>query len=144
MGLKYPDSTMSTILAMAICVFCTWLEVKFLTNHSSREVTRWFHKCIVCRFGAPVAVCMDHFTETRAEFHQYLERMGILHYLISVAHPRANGLVEHYNGVIRHGLCKQLAAMPGIHPKEALPEFLGGLRMLPTRIGLSPFLVIYK
>ena len=70
--------------------------------------------------------------------------MGIRHSLISVAHSRANGLVERYNGVIRRGLCKQLAAMPGFHIKEALPEVLGDLRMLPTRIGLSPFLVLYK
>ena len=86
----------------------------------------------------------DHGTEFQGEFHQYLERMGICHSLISVAHPRANGLVERYNGVIRRGLRKQLAAMPGIHPKEALPEVLAGLRMLPTRIGLSPFLLLYK
>ena len=25
-GLKYPDGTMSAILAVAICVFCKWLE----------------------------------------------------------------------------------------------------------------------
>ena len=87
---------------------------------------------------------MDHSTKFQGEFHQYLEQMGICHSLISVAHPHANGLVEHYNGVLCHGLRKQLAAMPGIHPKEALPEVLAGLRMLPTRIGLSPFLLLYK
>ena len=64
--------------------------------------------------------------------------------MISVAHPRANGLVERYNGVIRRGLRMQLAALPGIHPKEALPDVLAGLRLLPTRIGYSPFQLLYK
>ena len=34
--------------------------------------------------------------------------------------------------------------MPGIHPKEALQKVLVGLRMLPTRVGLSPLLLLYK
>ena len=71
--------------------------------------------------------CMDHGTEFQDVLHQYLEWMGIRHSLISVAHPRANGLVGHYNGMICRGLHKQLAAMPGIHPKEALAEVLAGL-----------------
>ena len=28
--------------------------------------------------------------------------------------------------------------------KELLPEILVGLRLLPTRIGLSPFLLVFK
>ena len=85
---------MYTILTMAICVLCKWLETQFLANLSSREVTRWFHECIVCRFVAPAVVCTDHSTKFQGEFHQCLEQMGICHYLISEAHPRANGLVK--------------------------------------------------
>ena len=73
MGLKYPDVSMAAILAVAICVFCEWIEVQFLSNCSSCEVARWFHECIVCRFGAPVVVHTDHGTDFQGEFHQYLE-----------------------------------------------------------------------
>ena len=59
-GLKYPDRTMSSILAVAICIFCKWLEPEFLANRSSREVTRWFHEAIVCRFGTPYVVKTNH------------------------------------------------------------------------------------
>ena len=59
-GLKYPDGTLSSILAVAICVFSKWLEAEFLANRSSREVTRWFHESIVCRFGTPCVVRTDH------------------------------------------------------------------------------------
>ena len=70
--------------------------------------------------------------------------MGIRHTLISVAHPRANGLVERYNGIIRSGLSKVLAAMPSATWGEALPDILAGLRLLPTRIGLSPYYLVFK
>ena len=70
--------------------------------------------------------------------------MGIRHTLISVAHPRANGLVERYNGVIRSGLRKVLAAVPSATCREALPDILAGLCLLPTRIGLSPYYLAFK
>ena len=86
----------------------------------------------------------DHGTECQGELHQYLDRLGIHHSLISVAHPCTNSLVERYNGVICRGLQKQLAVTPGIHLKEVLPEVLVGQRILPTRVGLSPFLLLFK
>ena len=85
-GLKYPDGTMSSIVAVAICVFCKCLETEFLANRSSGEVTRWFHKAIVCRFSTPCVMQTDHGLEFQGEFHAYLECMGIKHSLISVAH----------------------------------------------------------
>ena len=34
--------------------------------------------------------------------------------------------------------------MPGIHWSEVLPEVLAGMHLLPTRVGLSPFMLLYK
>ena len=59
-GLKYPDKTLSSILAVAICIFYKWLEAEFLANRSSRMVTRWFHESIVCHFGTPYVVLTNH------------------------------------------------------------------------------------
>ena len=70
--------------------------------------------------------------------------MGIKHTIISVCHPRANGLVERYNGIIRAGLRKMFAALPGVPLRDYLPEILVGLRLLPTKMGLSPFFLLYK
>ena len=103
-GLKYPDGTILLILAVAIYVFCKWLEAEFLTNRSSRKATRWFHEALVCWFGTPCVVRTDHGLEFQRDFHAYLECMGIKHSLISVAHPCTNGLIERYNRVISMGL----------------------------------------
>ena len=65
--------------------------------------------------------------------------------LIYSAHPRANGLVERYNKVIKEGLRKFIVAAGA---EFAWTDFVGdisaGLRMLPTRLGNSPFLLVFK
>ena len=82
--------------------------------------------------------------EFQREFHAYVECIGIRHSLILVAHPRAYELVKQYNQVIQHGLRMQLAVLPSIHPSKALLEVLSGFWILPTHMGFSPFLMLYK
>ena len=65
--------------------------------------------------------------------------------LIYSAHPRANGLVERYNKVIKEGLRKfVVAAGARFSWVEFLGDIAAGLRMLPTRNGYSPFLLVFK
>ena len=77
-------------------------------------------------------------------FNRYLTRMGIQHTIILVCYPCANGLVERYNGIIRAGLHKMFAALPGVPLRDYLPEILVGLHLLPTKMGLIPFFLLYK
>jgi hypothetical protein len=78
-------------------------------------------------------------------FRTYLESIGCSQVLIYSAHPRANGLVERYNKCIKEGLRKFVVAAGA---KFSWVDFLGdipaGLRMLPTRNGYSPFLLVFK
>ena len=74
----------------------------------------------------------------------YLSRLGVQQRLISTGHPRSNGLVERYNGVIKMGLRRVLTALPEMSWSEALPDVLMGIRTLPTRLGYSPFLLVFK
>ena len=65
--------------------------------------------------------------------------------LVYSTHPRANSLVECYNCVVKEGLRKFVVAAGA---KCSWVEFLGdiaaGLRLLPTRCGFSPFLLVFK
>ena len=55
-----------------------------------------------------------------------------------------NGIVGCYNGVIVAGLCRMLVVLPGVIWPEILLDVLVVLRMLPKRLGLHPYLVIFK
>lgn len=108
------------------------------------EVARWFHFHIVCRFGTPLLVRTDRGGEFAGVFRAYLRSADVQHALISTAHPRANGLVERYNGAIKKGLRRLRTSFPQAPWTDLLGEVLAGLRMLPSRLGISPFVVVYK
>lgn len=74
----------------------------------------------------------------------YLRSIGVRQLLTSVAHPRANGIVERYNRVIKEGFRRLLALCPHTNWVEHIPDILAGLRMLPTRLGVSPYMLCYK
>ena len=70
--------------------------------------------------------------------------MGIRRTCISTRHPRANGMVERYNGIIESGFRRMKSVCPDGTWHQFLPEIVAGLRMLPSSLGYSPFLIIYK
>ena len=132
------------ILVVAVCVFSKWVEAAPLPDRRSTTIARWFHSESVCRYGAPALVRCDHGTEFRGAFAKYLGLMGIKQSLILPQHPRANGLVERYNGIIVSGLRRMKAAVPDASWDEVLPEVLAGLRQLPRRLGFQPHLMVFK
>jgi hypothetical protein len=54
--------------------------------------------------------------------------MGVRVSTISTANPRANGLVERYNGCIKAGFRKCVQACPEASWWDFLPDILAGLR----------------
>jgi hypothetical protein len=78
-------------------------------------------------------------------FESYLGSIGCKQVLIYSAHPRANGLVERYNKVIKEGLRKFVVAVGAQYSWcDYLGDIAAGLRMLPTRNGYPPFLLVFK
>ena len=99
---------------------------------------------MVCRYGVPVAVRADRGREFAGEFAAYLESIGTVLSVVSTAHPRANGQVERYNAFIKAGFRRMMTACPGTCWFEHLGDVLMGLRLLPTRLGFSLYLLVYK
>ena len=131
-------------LVVAVCAFSKWVEAGILRTKHAAEVAAWFHTNITCRFGVALLVRTDRGTEFAGAFAAYLRSAGVQQALISVRHPRANGLVERYNGCIKAGLRKLKSSFPTQPWYELLGDVLAGLRMLPGKLGVSPFLVVYK
>ncbi len=89
-------------------------------------------------------VRLDKGREFLGQFDKYLLGLGVQHRIISTAHPRANGLVVRYNKALKEGLRKMLTMFPEALWEQVLPEVLAGLRALPSRSGISPFLACFK
>lgn len=104
----------------------------------------WFHETIVCRYGVPVVVRSDNGKEFQGDFKLYLQSMGVHHSQVLSYNPRANGLAERYVGAIKAGLRRLKGALPDEEWYTFLPEVLAGLRFLPTKLGLSPYLMVFK
>ncbi len=130
---------------VAVDPMTKWVEIGALRDKASATVAAWFHTTITCRYGPPARVRCDQGTEFKGAFAAYLEGIGCQRVLIFSAHPRANGLVERYNKCVKEGLRKFVVAAGA---KFSWVDFVGdiaaGLRMLPTRNGYSPFLLVFK
>jgi hypothetical protein len=130
---------------VAVDPMTKWVEIGALRNKASATVASWSHANITCRYGPPARVRSDQGTEFKGAFAAYLKGINCQQVLIFSAHPRANGLVERYNKCVKEGLRKFVVAAGA---KFAWVDFLGdiaaGLRMLPTRNGYSPFLLVFK
>ena len=123
------------LIIVCVCTFSKWVEAGVLADRRSCTVARWVHSEVVCRFGTPRIIWLDCETEFRGAFAHYLADMGMRHSLILPYHPRANSLVERYNGIILAGLRCMATAVPGAPLQDILPDVLAGLRFLPRRVG---------
>ncbi len=131
-------------LIVCVCAASKWVEAWPVVQLTSHVAAALFHLHVTCRFGVPRVVRSDRGREFQGRFKEYLAGLGVDQRLISTAHPRANGLVERYNKVVKEGLRKLSSLQPNLAWDELLPEVLAGLRMLPTRTGASPHLLCFK
>ena len=86
----------------------------------------------------------DKGREFLGTFDKYLHELGVDLGGLRTTHQRANGLIERYNCTLKEGIRKMTTLVGGIAWDEVLPEVLAGLRMLPTKLGVSPHLMIFK
>lgn len=144
-NLSPPGANGEVHAIVAVDAMTKWVEIGALKDRSSATIAAWFHFNITCRYGPPGRVRSDHGGEFHGAFAQYLNGIGCKQVFIFSAHPRANGLVERYNKCVKEGLRKFVVAA-GAH--FSWTDFLGdvaaGLRMLPTRSGFAPFLLVFK
>jgi transposase InsO family protein len=143
-GPLIPGSSGQTRLVTCVCVSSKWVEAWPTHNIKSSTIRALFHSNITTRYGVPLVVRSDKGKEFMGHFDKYLRELGVDHRVISTAHPRANGLIERYNRSIKEGLRKMSTLVGTIAWDEVLPEVLAGLRMLPTRLGVSPHLIVFK
>ena len=131
-------------VVVCVCIFSKWVEPGFIPDRESATITRWCRANITCCHGIPAYVHTDYGGEFRGMFTKYFLRLVMQLMLTLPCNPRANGLVERTNGVISNGLQKILTAIPQASAEKLLAEVLSELRMVPTRLGWQPYLLIFK
>jgi hypothetical protein len=132
---------------VAIDKFTKWIEVKLVTCPKADRVLDFLDE-LVHRYGLPHHVITDLGSNfNNHQFWEYCENSGIDVRYVSVAHPRANGQVEHANGMVLDALKKRLhdaANTRGGKWVKELPNALWGLRTQPSKpTGQSPYFLVY-
>jgi hypothetical protein len=132
---------------VAIDKFTKWIEVKPVTCPKADRVLDFLDE-LVHRYGLPHHIITDLGSNfNNHQFWEYCENGGINVRYVSIAHPRANGQVEHANGMVLDALKKHLHdadnTKGGKWIKE-LPNALWGLRTQPSKpTRQSPYFLVY-
>lgn len=122
-----------------------WPLAKAVPNSNAKTVARFLYEEIVIQFGCPSEIVSDQGKAFADQvLHEYLDTQGIKHLRTTAYHPRTNGLVERFNGLLG-GMIKKF--LDGRNPKDwdlFLPEALFACRIQISRItGASPFYLLY-
>jgi IS30 family transposase len=93
---------------VAIDKFTKWIEVKPVTCPKVDRVLDFLDE-LVHHYELPHRIITDLGSNfNNHQFWEYYENSGINVRYVSVAHPRANGQVEHANGMVLDALRKRL------------------------------------
>jgi transposase InsO family protein len=124
---------------------CTrWPIAKAVKNATVKEVAEFLYYEIVVHFGCPAEILTDRGSNFMASVtERYLELLRVKHKCTSAYHPRTNGKVENFNGLLTRIIAKCCGA--AIHKWDMfLPEALFHCRTRIHQItGFSPFKLLY-
>ena len=110
--LSPPTKFGERFIVVAVDVFMKWVEIGLLRDLDSLSVAHWFHLNITWRFGTPYCIRTDNGREFMGHFGAYLSDKGIKQVTTTPYHPRANGMVERYIGVLKSGIQRMKTAFP--------------------------------
>jgi hypothetical protein len=132
---------------VAIDKFTKWIEVKPVTCPKADQVLDFLDE-LVHRYGLPHCIITDLGSNfNNRQFWKYCENSRINIRYVSVAYPRANGQVEHANGMVLDTLKKRMhdaANSKGGKWIKELPNALWGLLTQPSKpTGQWPYFLVY-
>ncbi|CAN6334620.1 unnamed protein product [Urochloa humidicola] len=130
---------------VAVEYFSKWLEAEPLTAITSANITKFFWKNIICRFGVPRELIVDNGKQFDCDrFVSYCHDMGTKVCFASVYHPQSNGACERANGSILSALGKRIFDQPKGTWANELSGILWALRTVKARpTGFTPFKLLF-
>lgn len=131
-------------LITAVDYTTNWPIAKALPVASKESVADFIYNEIVMKFGCPIEIVTDRGSNLTSELvEEYLKRIGVKHKLTSAFHPRTNGKVERYNGVIKSMLRKYVLGDITIWDQYVNPALWASRVRVHSTTGYSPFYLTY-
>jgi hypothetical protein len=138
-----PDQDGNRYLAVAVDVFTKWVEADPIPDKRAFTTAAWFYDAVVCRWGRPSFIRLDHGSEWEAEFRSQAQRLHLAVRQGTVGNSRANGQVERMIRTLKSVVRRYLGRQPTLFWSDVIPYALVALRMTPASAhGLPPFTVI--
>ena len=118
-------------------------EIDITTSTSAKATLPKLDR-ILSSFGIPISIKTDNGPPfTSKTFNDYCPLMGIKHQLMTPRHPRANGLVENFNRVVKK--VTRTAVIERKSWKQELYTFLRSYRATPhSTTGESPANLLFE
>jgi len=125
---------------VAVDYFTKWVEVEPLTTITTRKVTCFVVRNIVCRFRISKTIITDNGTQfDSVEFRNFCQKYKIEKRYTDVAHPQSNGQVEATKKVIKSILKKQLEQAKAMWVDELSLALWAYRTIFKTVTGHTPF-----
>jgi hypothetical protein len=129
---------------VAIEALTRWPMARAVTNADAETVAKFIEEEVVQQFGAPLTILTDrgtHFMDSTIT--HLLDLLETKHLRTTGYHPQTNGLVERFNGTMKHALAR-CAEESGEDWDLYLPSILFAYRVRRnTATGHSPFSLLY-
>lgn len=91
----------------AVDYLSRWAEAKAVRQVMAKDVAKFIHEEVCCRFGVPLELLSDRGRGFRNELVEYLcAKMKVRHSFSTPYYPQCNGLNERFNGELIRMLSK--------------------------------------
>jgi len=125
--------------------FTKLIEVEPVAQITAHKVRHFVWKSIVCCFGVPRRLVLDHGMQFASQqLDKLCSELGIKQIFASVEHPQTNGQVKSANRVLLRGLKKRLEKNKGAWAKE-VPQILWAYHTTPqSNTKETSFSLVYE
>lgn len=132
-------------IVTAVDYSTSWPAARALEYAHAELIADFIYEEIFLKFGAPREIITDNGTNLVARVNKRLYAdMGSRHRCTTAFHPRTNGKVESFNGLIGRLLTKMLIGKPTRLWDEYLPAALFSARVRShSTQRMSPFFLVY-
>jgi transposase InsO family protein len=132
-------------IVTAIEYLTGWPVAKALPNAKAETIARFLHEDITMIYGPPKELLSDNGSNlTSGVMKHYLNQLYVKHRVTTPYHPRTNGKVENFNGLLGATLTRMMVNRPTVLWDQYLHQALFAIRIrVHTTTRYSPYYLLF-